>query len=55
MLLTGDRIPATQALTLGLVDELVPSEDLVSAATDWVERASRISFCSTVDPERASR
>lgn len=32
MLLTGDRIPATQALTLGLVDELVPSEDLIDAA-----------------------
>ncbi len=32
MLLTGERIPATQALTLGLVDELVPSADLIEAA-----------------------
>jgi enoyl-CoA hydratase/carnithine racemase len=32
ILLTGERIPATQALTLGLVNELVPSPDLVAAA-----------------------
>jgi enoyl-CoA hydratase/carnithine racemase len=32
MLLTAERIPATQALTMGLVDELVSSRDLVSAA-----------------------
>lgn len=32
MLLTGERIPATQALTLGLVDELAPSPDLVASA-----------------------
>ncbi len=32
ILLTGERIPATQALTLGLVDELVPAPDLVAAA-----------------------
>jgi len=32
MLLTGERIPASQALTLGLVDELAPARDLVSAA-----------------------
>jgi len=32
ILLTGERIPATQALTLGLVDELVASDDLVEAA-----------------------
>ena len=32
ILLTGERIPATQALTLGLVDELVPTADLVVAA-----------------------
>jgi enoyl-CoA hydratase/carnithine racemase len=32
ILLTGERIPATQALTLGLVDELVPSRDLIEAA-----------------------
>jgi 3-hydroxyacyl-CoA dehydrogenase/enoyl-CoA hydratase/3-hydroxybutyryl-CoA epimerase len=32
ILLTGERIPATQALTLGLVDELVASHDLLEAA-----------------------
>ena len=32
LLLTGERVPATQALTLGLVDELAPSPDLVEAA-----------------------
>jgi len=32
MLLTGDRIPATQAMTLGLVDELVASRDLIEIA-----------------------
>jgi enoyl-CoA hydratase/carnithine racemase len=32
MLVTGERVPATQALTLGLVDELVPSADLLAAA-----------------------
>lgn len=32
ILLTGDRIPATQALTLGLVDELAPAPDLVAWA-----------------------
>lgn len=30
--LTGERLPATQALSLGLVDELVPSADLIPAA-----------------------
>jgi len=32
VLLTGERIPATQALTMGLVDELVSSADLVERA-----------------------
>ena len=32
ILLTGERIPATQALSAGLVDELVSSEDLIDAA-----------------------
>ena len=30
--LTGERVPATQAVSLGLVDELLPSADLISAA-----------------------
>jgi len=32
LMLTAERIPASQALTLGLVDELVPSRDLLDAA-----------------------
>jgi enoyl-CoA hydratase/carnithine racemase len=32
LLLTAERVPASQALTLGLVDELVPSSDLVEAS-----------------------
>jgi enoyl-CoA hydratase/carnithine racemase len=32
LLLTAERVPATQALTMGLVDELAPSTDLVEAA-----------------------
>lgn len=32
MLLTGERIPATQALSLRLVNELVSSKDLIEAA-----------------------
>jgi enoyl-CoA hydratase len=38
ILLTGERIPATQALTLGLVDELVPSHDLIERAASHAER-----------------
>jgi len=41
ILLTGERIPATQALTLGLVDELVPAQDLVAHAARRAERAAR--------------
>ena len=37
MLLTGERVPATQALTLGLVDELVPAESLIPAAARRAE------------------
>jgi len=33
LLLTAERVPATQALTLGLIDELVSSQDLVEGAT----------------------
>lgn len=36
MLITGDRIPATQALTAGLVDELAPAADLLTAAVRHV-------------------
>jgi enoyl-CoA hydratase/carnithine racemase len=34
MLLTADRIPATQALSMGLVDKLISSQDLLSSAAD---------------------
>ena len=40
MLLTTERIPATQALSMGLVDELVASQDLIEAAARRVERLS---------------
>lgn len=51
ILLTGERIPATQALTLGLVDELVSSSDLVKIAARRVTQIS--TFPDTV--ERTSR
>lgn len=35
MLLTGDRIPATQALTLGLVDELVSPAELIETSVQF--------------------
>jgi enoyl-CoA hydratase/carnithine racemase len=38
MLLTGDRLPATQALTLGLVDELAAARDLIESAIGLCDR-----------------
>lgn len=38
VLLTAERIPATQALTLGLVNELVSPQDLLEAACRHAER-----------------
>jgi len=38
VLLTAERIPAAQALTLGLVNELVASQDLIGAACRHAER-----------------
>jgi enoyl-CoA hydratase len=38
MLVTGERVPATQALALGLVDEIVPAADLVPAAVRAVRQ-----------------
>ncbi len=38
MLVTAERIPATQALTMGLVDELVGAEDLIAAAARRAEQ-----------------
>jgi enoyl-CoA hydratase len=55
MLITGDRIPATQALSIGLVDELTPPADLLAAAL-WRARASQRSdsepeswYCRSTD------
>ncbi len=42
ILLTGEKIPAPQALTLGLVDELVSSADLVDCAVKHAERMGEI-------------
>jgi enoyl-CoA hydratase/carnithine racemase len=42
LLLSGERVPASQALTLGLVDELVPSPDLVEAAARRALSAARL-------------
>lgn len=40
ILLTGERIPATQALTMGLVDELAGAQDLIAAAARRVLRVA---------------
>jgi enoyl-CoA hydratase/carnithine racemase len=37
LLLTADRVPATQALSMGLVDELVSSQDLIASAAKRAE------------------
>lgn len=42
--LTGERIPATQAFTLGLVDELVCSQDLNDCAARLTERRAASSL-----------
>jgi len=41
LLLTAERVPASQALTLGLVDELAPSPDLVEAAVRCAAAVAR--------------
>ena len=46
MLVTGDRIPATQALTIGLIDELHPASDLIDGA---VRRAEQLASVATLD------
>lgn len=38
MILTGDRLPAADALAHGLVNEVVPHDELASAATRWAEK-----------------
>ncbi len=41
MILTGRRLNAAQALRAGLVDEVVPPEELAAAAERWLGRGSR--------------
>lgn len=41
MFLTADRIPATQALSMGLVDALAPSGDLIASAAKRAEAMLR--------------
>jgi len=42
LLLTAERVPATQALSLGLVNELAPSEDLIAVAARRAEQLSEL-------------
>ncbi len=37
-LLTAERFPAARALELGLLNEIVPADDLAARATDWARR-----------------
>jgi enoyl-CoA hydratase len=37
-LLTAERFPASRALELGLLNEIVPADDLDDRATDWARR-----------------
>jgi enoyl-CoA hydratase/carnithine racemase len=50
ILLTGERIPATQALTMGLIDELVPSQDLLERAVRRCHVRGREFIRSTASP-----
>lgn len=53
ILLTGERIPATQALTLGLVNELVSSRDLTERAVALAERRAVKVFADARNETRA--
>ena len=51
-LLTAERVPATQALTLGLVDELLSSQDLVEGATRRARsRKTEVRISKFEDPD----
>ena len=41
LLLTGKNIDAQRAYEVGLVNEVVPAEDLMSTALDWAKRLCR--------------
>ena len=51
MMMTGKRIPAQQALEYGIVNEVVPAKDLMSAAEKW---AAEILECAPLSV-RASK
>lgn len=48
LLLTADRVPATQALSMGLVDELVSSRDLISAAAQRAQALRRVPLARSI-------
>jgi enoyl-CoA hydratase/carnithine racemase len=52
MFLTAERLPAAQALTLGLVNELVTAQDLIEAAAQRAERM-RASSSGFIPPPAA--
>jgi len=37
-LLTAERFPASRALELGLINEIVPDDELLDRAIDWAHR-----------------
>ncbi|HVW40966.1 MAG TPA: enoyl-CoA hydratase-related protein [Amycolatopsis sp.] len=43
MILTGDRLTAPEALHFGLVNEVVPLDELAAAATRWAEKLCAVS------------
>lgn len=48
MLLTADRIPATQALSMGLVDALVSSRDLIASAASRAEALRHVPLARNI-------
>ena len=48
MLLTARRITASQALDLGLVNEIVPADDVLAAARRWAEEILQCSPNSVI-------
>ena len=43
LILTGDRLPAAEALSYGLVNEVVPAGELTQAALKWAEKLNSAS------------
>jgi enoyl-CoA hydratase/carnithine racemase len=40
LLFTGKKVPATEALDLGIADRLVPHQDLLTQAVSWAKELS---------------